>query len=755
MPETADNKHSAQGQRRTFVLLVSMFICVQVVILALAFGALALTNLIRAYTMGEGLYAKAQKQAVYALQRYAYSGDPADFEDYRDKIRVPLGDAQARAALEQEPPDVAAASEGLLQGRNHPDDVSGMIDVFLLFKDTALFEPALRVWREADTLIREITDHAEALRAVVESDVSEEGRRSAILADIQALDREVTLLEDQFSEFLGATTRLVRNVAFAVLGLASVVLWLASLAFGSHLHRRSVAAEVAVVQREERLRILMDSTADGIVSIDTNGRIDAANRAAARVLGCEIQDLQGRPIEELIAPPDRADFTAALLAARSDDSGRSTHTDLTFNGQRADNSTFPMEVTLTRQEGSEEIRLIVTLRDITDRRATETRLFQAQKMESVGQLTGGIAHDFNNLLTVVMGNLETLRSDYRKSPGGEESDRLIRAALGAAQRGARVTSYLLAFSRRQPLAPKPVDVDALIAGMRELFSQTVSEAIDLSYRLGSRGWQAMVDPVQLEGALLNLVINARHATLDGGTVTIESRQHVVEASEPNGDLAPGQYLMIRVSDTGSGIAPEYRDRVFEPFFTTKDVGGGSGLGLSMVHGFAKQSGGHVRLQSEIDKGTTIELYLPRAAAAAEPSVATPGKAAAGRPEATVLVVEDDPAVRAVTIRLLQGAGYKVSEAADGAAALDALEKQGPPDLLLSDVVLPCGMDGYALASQARMRFPGIRVLLMSGYPRDALAGADTSDIQLLQKPFTRSQLHRAVEETLSLEPVKR
>lgn len=747
MPATADDKLSAQGQRRTFLLLVSMFICVQVIILALAFWALALTNLIRAYTVGEGLYAKAQKQAVYALQRYAYSQDPADFEDYRDKIRVPLGDASARIALEQEPPDKETARVGLLQGRNHPDDVSGMIDVFLLLEGTALFEPALELWRQGDAVIREITERADALRAVVESGVNDEGRRDAILADIQALDREVTVLEDRFSQVMGATTRRVRNVAFAVLGMASVILWATCLAFGLRLHRRSVAAEVAVVQREQRLRVLMDSAADGIVGIDSNGRVDAVNRSAARIIGCDARDLEGRPIEDLVAPAERPDFIAALNAAKNDNRGHAGRADLVFKGRRADTSTFPMEVTFTRQESSEETRLIVTLRDITDRRATEARLFQTQKIEAVGRLTGGIAHDFNNLLTVIMGNLETLRSDYRKSAGGEEADRLIRAALGAAQRGARVTSYLLAFSRRQPLTPKPVDVDVLIAGMRELLGQTVSEAIDLSYRLGSRGWQAMVDPVQLEGALLNLVINARDATVDGGRVTIESRQHVVETAHGDADLVSGHYLVISVTDTGSGIAPEHRDRVFEPFFTTREVGVGSGLGLSMVHGFVKQSGGHVRLQSEVGKGTTVELYLPRAMTSEESVVADPARAA--RPEAAVLVVEDDPAVRAVTVRLLQGAGYSVNEAADGAAALDVLEKRGPPDLLLSDVVLPRGMDGYALASQARMRYPGIRVLLMSGYPRDALAGADSSDVRLLRKPFTSRQLHRAVEETLS------
>lgn len=748
MPETPQNTHSAQGQRRTFVLLVSMFISVQVVILALAFGALTLTNLIRAYTMGEGLYAKSQKQAVYALQRYAYSGDPDDYADYENKIRVPLGDAEARKSLERQPPVLEVARHGLLQGRNHPDDVSGMIDVFLLFRDTPLFNPALELWRAADDLVGQLTDEAESLHVVVQSGVPDDERRRQILADIRDIDREITVLQDRFSQVIGANTRVLRNAAFVALGIASILLWIASLAFGSHLHRRSVAAEGALAQREQRLRTLMDSTADGIVSVGIDGRIDAANRAAARIMACNPEDLRDRPIEDLVTPVDKSEFAAAMHAALVDDAGEFRQSEFAFNGRRADDTTFPMEVTFTRQEGSSEVRLIVTLRDVTERRATEARLFQAQKMEAVGQLTGGIAHDFNNLLTVVMGNLEALRTDGNRSPSGEEADRLIRAALSAAQRGARVTSYLLAFSRRQPLIPKPVDVDSLVAGMRELFSQTVSEAVDLTYRLESRGWQAMVDPVQLEGALLNLVINARHATADGGSITIDVRQRVVDAGTPEStDLRPGEYLMIAVRDTGRGIPREHQEKVFEPFFTTKDVGRGSGLGLSMVHGFARQSGGHVKLFSEVDKGTTIELYLPRA------NVISPAKEPDNpktkrNSDMRILVVEDDPAVRDVAVNLLQREGYSVSEAVDGAVALDALENDAPPNLLLSDVVLPSGMDGYALASQVRMRFPEIRILLMSGYPRDALAGVDNSDFNLLQKPFTRQQLRLAIEAAL-------
>ncbi len=585
-----------------------------------------------------------------------------------------------------------------------------------------------------------------------DSGMLDEARRQRLLAEIHELDREVTLLQDDFSLTLGANARWIRNAAFVVLGTASLLLWAASLGFGWRLHQRSVAAEIALAHREQRLRALMDSTADGIISIGPDTRIDAANRAAARMFGCDATDLHHRTIEELTAPEDREAIAAAAQSALKGDLRNHAPGELSLNGQRADDRVFPMEIAFTRQENTDETRLIVTLRDITERRVTEAQLFQAQKMEAVGQLTGGIAHDFNNLLTVVIGNLEVLGEDWQEAAGDEQARRLIHGALSAAERGARLTSHLLAFSRRQPLAPRPVDVDALIAGLRELFDQSITETVVLGYRLNSRGWHAMVDPVQLESALLNLVINARQAMPDGGSLTIETRQ-LARSSLPDAalDLVPGEYLMIRVSDTGGGIPPEHRDKVFEPFFTTKEVGQGSGLGLSMVHGFVKQSGGGIRLDSRVGEGTTIELFLPGVPARQEPAVAEPS-GGAHEPGARILVVEDDPTVRTATVDLLDSLGHRVVEVEDGAAALDLLEKDPAPDLVLSDVVLPCGMDGYALASQVRMRHPGVRVLLMSGYPRDLLAGADHSEIRLLPKPFTREQLQQAIGETMAHSP---
>ncbi|MDZ7645423.1 MAG: ATP-binding protein [Woeseiaceae bacterium] len=741
---TADptgNKRSAQVQRRTFVLLVSMFIGVQVVILALAFGALTLTNQIRAYTTGEGLYAKGQKQAVYALQRYAASSDPADFADYQDRIRVPLGDRQARIALQSEPPDREAAREGFLQGRDHPDDVPGMISIFLLLQDTPLMAPAIDVWRRADAVNEQLVARAAALREAVRADGASETRRRQILDDIQALDREVTALQDEFSRILGDRARQIGTAAFVLLGTASVILWIACLAFGINLHRRSVAAEIALAQREERTRALMDSTADGIVSVGPDGRIDAANRAAGRMVGCDAGELTGQPVEDLVAESDRRLFVDAMRVGN----GVDVYTDHVFQGRRTDGSEFPMEVAVTRQAGAAEYRQIVTLRDVSERAATEARLFQAQKMEAVGQLTGGVAHDFNNLLTVITGNLEVLQSEVARPGSDEQADRLIRSALRAAERGAQLTAHLLAFSRRQPLTPLPVDVDDLIAGMNDLLRQTLTSAVDLQYRLESGGWRAMVDPVQLEAAVLNLTINARHALEGGGRVVVASRPFTARLQP---ELQDGEYVVVSISDNGTGIAPEHRERVFEPFFTTRTVGAGSGLGLSMVHGFVKQTGGKVQLASEVNEGTTVEMFLPRAVESlrqgASEVVEQPARAA-GR----VLVVEDDPAVLAIAVRMLEGHGYDVASAKDAVIGLELLEQEPPPDLVLSDVVLPEGMDGYAFASQVRRNYPDITVLLMSGYPRDAFPGGASGEFRLLQKPFRRGDLLRAVAEALS------
>ena len=390
--------------------------------------------------------------------------------------------------------------------------------------------------------------------------------------------------------------------------------------------------------------------------------------------------------------------------------------------------------------------------EIARRAEAEEALRQAQKMETLGQLTGGVAHDFNNLLQIIRGNLEILG---RNLP--EEAERLRRAtdnAMRGAERAAILTQRLLAFARRQPLAPKPVDLNKLISSMTDLIHRTLGETVEVRTALADGLWWVEVDPNQLENSILNLAVNARDAMPDGGRLVIETANvRLEEGASPVGDGAAGPCVALRVSDSGSGMDAATVERVFEPFFTTKDVGKGTGLGLSMVYGFARQSGGHVRITSEPGKGTEVAMYFPRlavSAAEAEGAEEAGPVPSAGREE-TILVCEDDADVRLYSAEVLRELGYEVLEAEDGAAALRLLEAgDGKVDLLFTDVVLPGGMTGEAVAERARALHPALPVLFTTGYARNALVHRGRVDpgIELLTKPFTYADLATRVREML-------
>ena len=373
----------------------------------------------------------------------------------------------------------------------------------------------------------------------------------------------------------------------------------------------------------------------------------------------------------------------------------------------------------------------------------EEALRQAQKMETIGQLTGGIAHDFNNLLTVILGNLERVQSRTRGVQ--PELERMSTRAIEAGRRGAELTRRLLAFGRRQPLSPRAIDVDRLVEGMTILLQRSLGETIDL--KVVPSGVFAHADPGQVESALLNLALNARDAMPRGGSLTIRTGRSRLEGDDALSAEAPtGEFVTITVTDTGEGMTRETRERAFEPFFTTKEPGQGSGLGLSMVYGFAKQSGGHVVIDSEVGCGTTVTLYLPPATgettAAAESSAAPAEPLPRGRE--TILAVEDDADVREYVVALLRDLGYRVLEASTARDALALLDAEKPPELLYTDVVLPGGMSGRELADEARGRFPSLRVLYTSGYT----ASAALADDSILVKPYRKEDLAHAIRASL-------
>jgi PAS domain S-box-containing protein len=511
------------------------------------------------------------------------------------------------------------------------------------------------------------------------------------------------------------------------------------------------AAELAARVSEERFRLVSKATSDVIFDCDLQSQDAWWNEGLRVVFGYETPPAEPglRAWLDRVAPQDRdrvADSTHAFLASR-DERASDVYRFLKSDGSaaRVIDRKF-----LIRAPDGEPLRLLISLADDTERHDLDERLRQAQKLEAVGQLTGGVAHDFNNLLTVILGNAELLADSL---PPDGQLRMLAEMTATAAERGAQLTSRLLAFARRQALAPRTIDIGALLSSLEGLMRRTLSESIDIAIVRGGGLWPATIDPSQLEVAILNLVINARDAMPSGGSLTLETANASLDAdyAASHAEVAPGPYVMISVTDTGTGMSQETLRRAFEPFFTTKDIGKGSGLGLSMVYGFIKQSNGHVSIYSEIGQGTTIKLYLPRAASdGLDVLDRTVASATLPTGSETVLVVEDDHLVREHVTLQLRGLGYRVLVAREAGEALAAVEQNAGIDLLFTDVVMPGGMNGPVLAVRVRALQPRIKVLYTSGYTENAIIHNGQLDpgIQLLSKPYRKEDLARKVRAVL-------
>ena len=388
--------------------------------------------------------------------------------------------------------------------------------------------------------------------------------------------------------------------------------------------------------------------------------------------------------------------------------------------------------------------------DLTEQHETEERLRQSQKMDAIGQLTGGVAHDFNNVLTVITGTIEIIQEGLADKP---ELAAIAQLIDDAAARGAEITSQLLTFARRQPLEPREIDVNALVVETAKLLKPILGEHVEIVTRLADDAWLAMADPSQLSSAIVNLAVNARDAMRGGGRVTIETANRELDGTG-NGNAETGPFVMVAVADTGHGIPADIRDRVFEPFFTTKGVGRGTGLGLSMVYGFAKQTGGTVAIESEEGRGTVMRLFLPRSAGEAPARTGPVQAPVAARGHETILVVEDDPLVQGYVIAQLGSLGYRTLTASDGATALALVEQGASFDLLFTDIIMPGGMNGRELAEAVRLRQPRVRVLYTSGYTDDAIVHEGHLDpgVALLRKPYRKSDLSQKIREILAGEP---
>jgi PAS domain S-box-containing protein len=516
------------------------------------------------------------------------------------------------------------------------------------------------------------------------------------------------------------------------------------------------AAEEALRQSEQQFRLLVQGVTDyAIYMLDTTGHVTNWNSGASRIKGYEEEEVIGSHFSRFYTDEDRARGMPdrALAVARAE--GRFEHEGWRV---RKDGSRFFAHVVidpLYDNTGAFAGYAKIT-RDITERRTaaealkkTELALQQAQKMESIGKLTGGVAHDFNNLLQIISGNLQLLAAEYR---GSESAQQRVNAALEGVARGVKLTGYLLAFGRRQALDPKVLNIGRFVLGTEDMLRRTLGEAVEIETIVSGGLWHTSIDVTQLESALLNLAINARDAMPGGGKLTIEVGNAFLDDNYAriHADVAAGQYVMLAVTDTGEGMGPEVLAQAFEPFFSTKPEGSGSGLGLSMVYGFVKQSGGHVKIYSEAGLGTTVKLYLPRSLKAEDPVAPSQDVTVMGGSE-TILVAEDDPELCDTVVEMLKNLGYRVLKVHDAAGALTIIESGIRIDLLFTDVVMPGPLKSTELARQARARQPEIAVLFTSGYTQNAIVHGGRLDpgVELLAKPYTREALARKVRHVLA------
>jgi len=537
-------------------------------------------------------------------------------------------------------------------------------------------------------------------------------------------------------------------------------------------------AEQLIIESELRFRSFAQSMPNHVWTATPTGELDWLNERAYEYAGTEPGALDGNSWKRIVHPDDHARHVLAWRAALEGGTGFQ----IEFRLRRHDglyrwhigrgvpmrNNAGEIERWIGSNTDIEEQKvaeaalscLAITLEQRVEERTRELlkmeeALRQSQKMEALGKLTGGVAHDFNNLLQVISGNLQLLARDFA---GNDKAARRITNALGGVARGAKLASQLLAFGRRQPLEPRVLNLARLVMDIDDMLRRALGEAVEIETISGGGLWNTFVDPAQMENVLLNLAINARDAMPGGGKLTIALRNAYLDEQDvqPHRDLKAGQYVMLGVTDTGSGIAPEVLEHVFEPFFTTKAEGQGTGLGLSMVYGFAKQSGGHVAISSNPGRGTTVRVYLPRIDEPEDEAVEAVVMPIVGGNE-TILVAEDDSEVSTTVVEMLGELGYRVLKARDAEAALTIIDSGIPVDLLFTDVVMPGKVKSADMARKARARLPDLAVLFTSGYTEDAIVhgGRLDSGVELLSKPYTREALARKVRTVLAQQKERR
>lgn len=526
------------------------------------------------------------------------------------------------------------------------------------------------------------------------------------------------------------------------------------------LERQVAERTAALAQSEHRFRGIFNSALQFMALLAPDGTVLEVNETALSWSEISPQDILGHPFWLAAPMRDNPELQAAIREGiRRAASGEIIRQEQEMRGAGDVRAMVDFSLKPVFGEAGDVISLVAEGRDITELKQAQDQLRQAQKMEAVGQLTGGIAHDFNNLLAGIVGSLDLLQTRLQQGRT-ENIERYAKAAMSSAQRAAALTHRLLAFARRQPLAPKPVNANQLVASMEDLLRRTMGPSIALEFVTAGGLWTTLCDPNQLESAILNLAINARDAMPDGGKLVIETANaHLDNAyAAAQRDVTPGQYVAICVTDTGTGMPADVIARAFDPFFTTKPMGQGTGLGLSMVYGFARQSEGHVRIYSEEGQGTTVKIYLPRYRGSVEEEELAGNAMEVPKAEAgeRVLVVEDEPVVRDLIVEVLQELGYRVLEARDGPSGLKILQSRRHIDLLITDVGLPGGINGRQLADQARASRPDLKVLFITGYAENAAVAGGFLEpgMEMMTKPFAVEGLAQRIRMMLASDPLR-